>query len=95
MEAQGDLGAALAAYRQSLEVRERLARTDPSNADRQRDLGISHDNVGGVMEAQGDLGAALDAYRQALEISERLGRTIRQTPNGSGTSASATKRLAA
>ena len=45
----------LAAYRESLQVRRRLAEADPSNAGWQRDLSVSHDNVGNVLRDQGDL----------------------------------------
>ncbi|MFZ1093303.1 MAG: hypothetical protein WAN75_29480 [Xanthobacteraceae bacterium] len=42
--AQGDLTAALQAYRDSLGIRERLAKADPGNAGWQRDLSVSYDS---------------------------------------------------
>jgi hypothetical protein len=42
--AQGDLAAALQAYRDSLGIRERLAKADPGNAGWQRDLSVSYDS---------------------------------------------------
>jgi tetratricopeptide (TPR) repeat protein len=39
--AQGDLTAALESYQASLTIRERLAKTDPGNAGRRRDLSVS------------------------------------------------------
>jgi tetratricopeptide (TPR) repeat protein len=72
LSAQGDLTAALAAYRASLEIRARLAAADPGNALWQRDLSVSHDRIGDVLSAQGDLTAALAAYRASLEIRARL-----------------------
>ena len=55
--AQGDLPAALTSYQASLTIRERLAKSDPGNADWQRDLSASYDNVGDVQVAQGNLPA--------------------------------------
>ena len=40
--AQGDLAGALASYRDSLVIRERLAQSDPGNAGWQRDLSVSY-----------------------------------------------------
>ena len=56
---QGDLAGALAAYRESLAVRRRLAEADPSNAGWQRDLSVSHEKIGDVLRDQGDLAGAL------------------------------------
>ncbi|MFO0167301.1 MAG: hypothetical protein ACK53U_01170, partial [Alphaproteobacteria bacterium] len=39
LQAQGDLGGALAAYRRGIEITEELAASDPSNTQWQRDLG--------------------------------------------------------
>jgi tetratricopeptide (TPR) repeat protein len=72
--AQGDLAGALASFRKGLEIRERLARQDPSNAGWQRDLSISHNKLGDVQLAQGDLAGALASFRKDLEITERLAR---------------------
>ena len=56
--AQGDLSAALSAYRASLAIRERLAAADPGNAGWQRDLSVSHGKLGDVLRAGGpDRGA--------------------------------------
>ena len=70
--AYGDLAAALAAYRASLAIAERLAAADPSNAAWQRDLSVSHNRLGDVLVAQGQLDDALAAYRAGLAIAERL-----------------------
>ena len=40
LKGQGDLAGALKNYRDSLEIRERLARKDPDSADWQRDLSV-------------------------------------------------------
>ena len=70
--AQGDTAGALAAYRASLAIAERLAAADPGNAGWQRDLAVSHNKVGDVLLAQGDAAGALAAYRASLAIAERL-----------------------
>jgi predicted trehalose synthase/tetratricopeptide (TPR) repeat protein len=62
----------LAAYREALQVMQRLAAADPSNAGRQRDLSVSQDNVGSVLRDQGDLTGALAAYRESLQVMQRL-----------------------
>jgi tetratricopeptide (TPR) repeat protein len=72
LSTQGDLAGALASYRGSLEVMQRLADADPSNLDRQRDLSVSQAKMGDVLSARGDLAGALAAYRQALAMMQRL-----------------------
>jgi tetratricopeptide (TPR) repeat protein len=72
LRAQGDLAAALSAYRDALGITQRLVAADPSNAQCQRNLGVSHQRLGDVLMAQGDLAAALAAYRDALVIAQRL-----------------------
>ena len=64
--------AALASYRASLAIRERLAAADPGNASWQRDLSASEDRIGDVQQAQGDLATALTSYRVSLANAERL-----------------------
>jgi predicted negative regulator of RcsB-dependent stress response len=71
--AQGNLTAALQAYRDSLAIRERLAK-DPGDADWQRDLAVSYSKVGDVLVAQGNLTEALQAYRDSQTILERLAK---------------------
>ena len=71
---QGQLADALEAYRAGLAIRERLARADPGDAQAQRDLSVSHNNIGDMLARQGQLGDALDAYRAGLAIAERLAR---------------------
>ena len=61
--------ALLSACRAALE---RLATSDPSNADWQCDLIVSHHNIGDVQFQQGDLREALEAYRQSIAVAERL-----------------------
>ena len=68
------LADALKAYRDSLAIRERLAKADPGNAGWQRDLSVSYERVGDVLVAQGALADALKAYRDSLAIRERLAK---------------------
>ena len=63
---------ALASFRASLAIAERLARADPGNAGWQRDLSVSHNKIGDVLVHQGDLPAALASFRASLAIAERL-----------------------
>src|SRR5262249_60111511 len=51
---------------------ERLGQADPSSAQAQRDLSVSHERLGDVQLRLGDSKAALAAYQKALEVSLRL-----------------------
>jgi tetratricopeptide (TPR) repeat protein len=73
--AQGNLPEALKSYKDSLAIRDRLAKSDPGNMDWQRDLSISYGRVGGVQEAQGDLSEALKTFRDGLAIRDRLAKS--------------------
>ena len=70
--AQGDLSGALEAYGRSLELSQRLAELEPSNADWQSSLSVSLLKNGDVCIAQGDLSGAHEAYCQSLELGQRL-----------------------
>ena len=70
--AQGDLATALTSYQDSLAIEDRLAKADPSNAGRQRDLFVAYDKVGDVLVAQGNLAAAQKFFHDSLAIAERL-----------------------
>jgi tetratricopeptide (TPR) repeat protein len=78
---QGNLPAALDAFKASLAIAERLANADPGNAGWQRDLSVSHDRIGDVLVAQGNLPAALDAFKASLAIRDRLAKA---DPNNAG-----------
>jgi Flp pilus assembly protein TadD len=73
-KAQGDLASALRSYRDSLTIADRLTKSDPGNAEWQRDLSVSYDRVGDMQTAQGDLASALKSYRDSLTIRDRLDR---------------------
>ena len=70
--AQGDLAEAQEAYGEGLEIAKRLAESDPSNSQWQRDLSVSYDRLGDVAVAQGDLAEAQEAYEEGLEVAKRL-----------------------
>ena len=73
--AQGNLSAALNAYQASLDIADRLAKSDTGNSGRQNDLAISYEKVGDVQKAQGNLPAALGSYQARLAISDRLAKS--------------------
>ena len=69
---RGDLPGALKLYRVAQEAMQRLAAADAGNAEGQRDLSVSYDNIGDVLVSQGNLPEALKSYRASLAIFERL-----------------------
>ena len=72
--AEGNLAEALKTYQDSLAIRDRLAKADSNNADRQRDLAISQGRVGIVLAKQGDAPRALNMFRQGRAIIAGLGK---------------------
>ena len=74
----------MAAYQDSLAIRDRLAKADLGNVGWQRDLSVSYNKVGKVQVAQGDLSAALKSYSDSLAIADRLAKT---DPGNAGCSA--------
>ena len=78
---QGDLPGALKSCRDSLAIREKLAKQDPRNAGLQRDLSVSYNKVGDVQSAQGNLAGALKSYRDSLAIFQKFAK---QDPGNAG-----------
>ena len=70
--AQGDLAGALKSYQAVMSIRQKLAATDPSNSEWQRDLSVSHDRIGDTQSAQGDLAGALKSYQAGMTIRQKL-----------------------
>ena len=70
--ARGDLTRSLSCAEKLLSEFELRAATDPTNADWQRDLSVSHTKVGNVQLAQGDASGALASYEASLAIAKRL-----------------------
>ncbi len=63
---------ALSNYRESLDIRKRLAKADAKNPLWQRDLASAYDRIGDFFRSQGNLTDALSNYRESLKIVERL-----------------------
>lgn len=70
--AQGDLGGALTAYRESLAVRRRLAEADASNAGWQRDVSVSLNRVAENLARLDRSAEGLPLAEESLAIAERL-----------------------
>ena len=78
---QGDLAAALRGYKEAKRVMEQRANQDPGNAEWQRDLSLSYNNVGVALAAGGDGKGALESYRKGFAVAERLSK---QDPGNAG-----------
>ena len=74
LEAEGKHDEALAEYRASLAILERLAADDPGNVEWHHDLSLVHAEIGEILEAQGKRDEALAEYRASLGIIENSGR---------------------
>ena len=72
LQTKGKLDDALAAFRETLRISEKLAEQDATNAGWQRELAVAHSRVGGIYEAQGRLDDALAAFREDLRIMQKL-----------------------
>ncbi len=70
--AQGDLAGALTSYRDSLAIRDRLAKSDPGNAGWQRDLAISFSKLASVYLAQNDDARGREAREGGRAIMVKL-----------------------
>jgi tetratricopeptide (TPR) repeat protein len=69
---KGDFNIALDNYRTVLDIRERVAATDRSNAQWQHDLLLVLHKIGDAFVWQGQLEEALAPYRQGVAIAEQL-----------------------
>jgi hypothetical protein len=69
---QGNLDGALASYRDSLAIRERLVTVDDTNVGWRRDLAVSHGKIGIVLAKQGETAKALEEFVKGREIIARL-----------------------
>jgi tetratricopeptide (TPR) repeat protein len=68
----GHSHAALRHYQEAHVIAERLAASDPANAEWQRDLSVSLEKLGDLAVAQGDLAGALRNFTESKTIRERL-----------------------
>ena len=69
---QGQIAQALESYRAGLAIAERLAKSDPSNTDWQRNLALGYMRLGSVYAAQNDSAKARDAFKAGRAIIVRL-----------------------
>lgn len=65
-------GDALAEFRASLAIRERLAALDRENLPRIRGIAVSHQLIGDALTATGDLHGAVESYRSSVDFGEEL-----------------------
>jgi tetratricopeptide (TPR) repeat protein/MinD-like ATPase involved in chromosome partitioning or flagellar assembly len=72
---RGDLTAALQSYQDGLAIANQLAKSDPANAEWQRDLSVAYEKIGDAQVARGDLQAALKSYQENLELVDKLKRS--------------------
>ena len=70
--ADGKRDDALPYYLKSLAIREMLSRGDPTNLDRQTDLGVYYSKVGDLLAAANRREEAITSYEKALAIGEGL-----------------------
>jgi tetratricopeptide (TPR) repeat protein len=63
---------ALSNYRDSLDIRKRLAAVEPENLQWQRDVASAYDRIGDFFRSQGNLAEALNNYGESLKIARRL-----------------------
>jgi tetratricopeptide (TPR) repeat protein len=71
---RGKLGAALAIYLGAEASANRLTKSDPDNAEWQRDLSVVYERIGDVQVAS-NLADALKSYRDSLAIRDRLAKS--------------------
>jgi tetratricopeptide (TPR) repeat protein len=69
---QGDRAGASSSYQRSLEIRERLAASDPTSVELARDLIASLTRIGDLILDEGDVDGALLNYQRGLTALERL-----------------------
>ena len=70
--AQGNLPEALKSYRDSLAIRDRLAKSDPGNAGGQHDRSVSFAKLAVVQQKMSAPAEALSSLRQGQEIIARM-----------------------
>ncbi len=68
------------AYRESLQLRRRLAKETGETPQALRDVSVSLNNVGSVERELGRWEAAGEAYRESLQLRRRLANEIGETP---------------
>ncbi|MCI0600632.1 MAG: YjbE family putative metal transport protein, partial [Beijerinckiaceae bacterium] len=72
---RGNFAAAQNSYSGGLAIISRLAKSEPDNAELQRDLSGSYRRLGDVQQVQGRLKTAVKSYKNSLAIVERLAKS--------------------
>ena len=75
-----DYPAAEVAANAALRIAEKFAKKYPDNAQMQRDLSVSYNNLGEIAKARNDYSAAEGYYAKALEIGEKLAEKYPDDP---------------
>jgi tetratricopeptide (TPR) repeat protein len=71
----GQVTEALRAYEKGLEISQKLAAADPTDAQAQRDLSLSYLKLGHVQLQSGQVTEALRSFEKSLEIRQKLAAT--------------------
>jgi tetratricopeptide (TPR) repeat protein len=98
LQATGRVAEAEKAYRQALQLRERLVAEHPQVPQYRQELATTHNNLGVLLQATGRVAEAEKAYRQALQLREQLVAEHPQVPRippGTGHHAQQPGRVAA
>jgi tetratricopeptide (TPR) repeat protein len=72
--AKGEHARALEAYREAQHEAATMAGSEPDDAERQRDLSLTHDRIGDLLLAGGDVNGALKNYRASLVVAQVLSK---------------------
>ncbi len=67
----GELTAARVYFADGLTIRKQLAQADPTNAQMQRDVAVSHANIAGLLEKEHNP-AAVDSWRACLGVFQKM-----------------------
>jgi non-specific serine/threonine protein kinase/serine/threonine-protein kinase len=68
----GDTEGAVASYRKSVAIRERVARADPQNDSVQAELADGYEGLGNLRSGEGEMSTALGDYERALALRRRV-----------------------
>jgi tetratricopeptide (TPR) repeat protein len=70
----GQFADALDSFKKAFVIAERLAKSDPQNAEWQRGVSVIHERIGDTLAAQSNHGEALESFQAALAIRQTLAR---------------------
>ena len=68
LRSQGKIEEALGLFQQELEIAQGLAQRDPTNDNRQHNLGVGWERIGYLRQDQNDPAAAAEAFERELQI---------------------------